>query len=93
VEGLPADPIIPVSVSLEERLTRYETDAEVEAELKSIGTTSALPKITIAMRKMLKLGSFFTTGTDEVRQWTVREGTKAPDAAGVSKFYHFPSFI
>jgi len=83
VEGLPADPIIPVSVSLEERLTRYETDAEVEAELKAIGTTSALPKITIAMRKMLKLGSFFTTGTDEVRQWTIREGTKAPQAAGV----------
>lgn len=82
-EGLPADPIIPVSVSFEERLTRYETDAEVEAECKAVGATSALPKITIAMRKMLKLGSFFTTGTDEVRQWTLREGTKAPQAAGI----------
>jgi obg-like ATPase 1 len=27
--------------------------------------------------------SFFTTGTDEVRQWTIRKGTKAPQAAGV----------
>ena len=35
------------------------------------------------MRKMLDLGSFFTTGTDEVRQWTIRNGTKAPQAAGV----------
>ena len=32
---------------------------------------------------MLDLGSFFTTGTDEVRQWTIRKGTKAPQAAGV----------
>ena len=32
---------------------------------------------------MLNLGSFFTTGTDEVRQWTIRKGTKAPQAAGV----------
>jgi len=83
VEGLPADPIIPVSVSFEERLTRFETDAEVAEECKTVGATSALPKITIAMRKMLKLGSFFTTGTDEVRQWTLREGTKAPQAAGI----------
>ena len=35
------------------------------------------------MRKSLNLGSFFTTGTDEVRQWTIRNGTKAPQAAGV----------
>jgi len=35
------------------------------------------------MRKVLNLGSFFTTGTDEVRQWTIRNGTKAPQAAGV----------
>lgn len=35
------------------------------------------------MRKALNLGSFFTTGTDEVRQWTIRNGTKAPQAAGV----------
>jgi obg-like ATPase 1 len=35
------------------------------------------------MRKALALGSFFTTGADEVRQWTIRMGTKAPQAAGV----------
>jgi len=35
------------------------------------------------MRTALNLGSFFTTGTDEVRQWTIRNGTKAPQAAGV----------
>lgn len=32
--------------------------------------------------KNLKLNHFFTAGADEVRCWTVREGTKAPQAAG-----------
>lgn len=55
----------------------------MEEECKTLGTKSALPKIITTMRKMLDLGSFFTTGTDEVRQWTIRNGTKAPQAAGV----------
>ncbi len=32
---------------------------------------------------MLGLKSFFTVGEDEVRAWTIKEGTAAPDAAGV----------
>lgn len=72
-----------MSVSFEERLTRFETEAEAEEECKKLGTRSALPKIITTMRKQLNLGSFFTTGTDEVRQWTIRNGTKAPQAAGV----------
>jgi obg-like ATPase 1 len=77
------DPIIPLSISFEERLTRFETDEEAEKECKSLGTKSALPKIIVTMRNALNLGSFFTTGADEVRQWTIRKGTKAPQAAGV----------
>ena len=79
----PGEPILPISISLEERLSRFETDAEVEEECKKIGGKSALPKAITTMRKALNLGSFFTTGTDEVRQWTIRNGTKAPQAAGV----------
>ena len=82
-EHATGDPIIPISVSFEERLTRFESEAEADEECKKIGTKSALPKIVITMRKALNLGSFFTTGTDEVRQWTLRNGTKAPQAAGV----------
>ncbi|KAI9712942.1 MAG: Obg-like ATPase [Chrysothrix sp. TS-e1954] len=78
-----SDPIIPVSVSLEERLTRLPDDAAVASELKTLGTTSAIPKLITTMRKSLNLQSFFTTGEDEVRQWTIRKGTKAPQAAGV----------
>lgn len=77
------DPILPISVSFEERLTRYETDEEVAEECKKLGTKSALPKIIVTMRQALNLASFFTTGTDEVRQWTIRKGIKAPQAAGV----------
>lgn len=76
------DPVIPISVQLEERLA-VMSDAEMAEELKTIGTKSALPKVVTTMRKALNLGSFFTTGPDEVRQWTLRNGTKAPKAAGV----------
>lgn len=82
-EHAAGDVIIPISVSFEERLTRFETEEEAEKECKALGTKSALPKIVQTMRKELNLGAFFTTGADEVRQWTVRNGTKAPQAAGV----------
>ena len=77
------DPIIPISVAFEERLAAFETEAEAAEECKNLGTKSALPKVIVTMRQALDLGSFFTTGTDEVRQWTIRKGTKAPQAAGV----------
>ena len=64
-------------------MTRFEDEKEAEEECKKLGTKSALPKIITTMRQTLNLGSFFTTGTDEVRLWTIRKGTKAPQAAGV----------
>lgn len=82
-EHAAGDPILPVSVCFEERLTQFETEAEAAEECKKIGVESSIPKIVTQMRKVLNLGSFFTTGTDEVRQWTIRNGTKAPQAAGV----------
>lgn len=82
-ENSPGDLIIPVSVSLEERLAQMETDEERKEELEKLGTQSALPKIITTMRNALNLISFFTCGPDEVREWTIRKGTKAPQAAGV----------
>lgn len=82
-EHAQGDPVIPISVAYEERLTRFETEAESLEEQKNVGTESVIPKLVVTMRKVLNLGSFFTTGTDEVRQWTLRNGTKAPQAAGV----------
>lgn len=81
--GSDKDPIIPVSVAYESRLAGIESESEVAAEQEKAGAKSALPKIITTMRKSMNLGSFFTTGADEVRQWTIRNGTKAPAAAGV----------
>ncbi|KAI1641076.1 putative GTP-binding protein [Biscogniauxia mediterranea] len=82
-ENAAGDPILPISVAFEERLTQFETEEAAAEECKKLGIESALPKIITTMRKAMNLGSFFTTGTDEVRQWTIRLGTKAPQAAGV----------
>ena len=81
-ENSPGDTIIPVSVAFEDRLTRM-TEDEVKEECEKLGVKSAIGKLVTNMRKEMNLGSFFTTGTDEVRQWTIRNGTKAPQAAGV----------
>ncbi|RKP24060.1 hypothetical protein SYNPS1DRAFT_23846, partial [Syncephalis pseudoplumigaleata] len=51
-----------------------------EAEL---GTASILPKVIVSGYQSLQLIYFFTGGPDEVRAWTVRRNTKAPQAAGV----------
>lgn len=78
------DIIVPLSVSFEERLSQMETDEERAEEEKNVGATSVLPKLITLMRSKLNLISFFTAGEKtEVREWTIREGTKAPQAAGV----------
>ncbi|KZT59172.1 GTP-binding protein YchF [Calocera cornea HHB12733] len=81
-EHNPGDPLIPFSVALEERLAALSPEEKKEEE-KKIGATSALPKITTAGYSSLHLIRYFTCGPDEVRAWTIREGTKAPQAAGV----------
>ncbi|KAN0120887.1 P-loop containing nucleoside triphosphate hydrolase protein [Russula decolorans] len=78
----PGDPLIPFSVALEERLAPLSAEEKAEEE-KNIGTTSALGKITQAGYISLDLIRYFTCGPDEVRAWTIRKGTKAPQAAGV----------
>ncbi|CAD1809880.1 Obg-like ATPase 1 [Candida parapsilosis] len=78
----PGDLIVPVSVSLEEKLAGMGSDEEREAYCKEIGAQSALPKIIVAMRQKLDLISFFTGGPDEVREWTIRKWYTAPQAAG-----------
>lgn len=42
-----------------------------------------IPKIIKTGYEVLNLIHFFTCGKDEVRCWTIRKGTKAPQAAGV----------
>ncbi|CAL9735955.1 obg-like ATPase homolog [Monosporozyma servazzii] len=44
---------------------------------------SVLPKIIQEMKSMLQLINFYTCGPLEVRQWNIRNGTTAHEAAGV----------
>ncbi|KAG8213161.1 P-loop containing nucleoside triphosphate hydrolase protein [Butyriboletus roseoflavus] len=76
----PGDPLIPFSVSLEERLSALSEEEKAAAQ---DGAQSALGKITQAGYASLDLIRYFTCGPDEVRAWTIRRGTKAPQAAGV----------
>ncbi|KAI3379790.1 hypothetical protein SNEBB_011033 [Seison nebaliae] len=43
---------------------------------------SVLKRIILSGQKALRLIYFFTVGKDEVKCWNIREGTKAPQAAG-----------
>ena len=81
-ENNPGDLLIPFSVAFEQRLEDMGEE-EAKEEEKKVGATSALGKITTAGYASLNLIRFFTCGPDEVRAWTIREGTKAPQAAGV----------
>ena len=45
-------------------------------------TQSGLDKLIVASYRLLGLISFLTAGPEEVRAWTIRKGTKAPQAAG-----------
>ena len=74
---------IPVSALIEEELTKV-TPEERKEYLESLGTTlSGLDKITNAAYHILGLRTFFTTGVDEVRAWTFKEGMTAPECAGI----------
>jgi len=74
--------VIVVCAKLEEELAELEDD-EKAAFLADLGIEQAgLDKLITASYALLDLISFITTGEDETRAWTIRRGTKAPQAAG-----------
>jgi len=74
--------IIPYSVAFEKKLFEASPE-EKEKILKETGADSALGKIIREGYHALDLIHYFTSGEDEVKCWTIRRGTKAPQAAGV----------
>lgn len=77
------DPLIPFSGVLEHRLSTIDETERSQYLQENSGISSALPKIILAGYNALQLIYYFTAGADEVRAWTIRLGTKAPQAAGV----------
>lgn len=77
-------PIIPYSAIFENKLAELPDDAAREKYIKDSGASkSMLDKIIQTGYHALRLIHFFTCGEDEVKCWTIRAGTKAPQAAGV----------
>ncbi len=59
-------------------------ETEQKAYLEAIGLTEpGLSRVIRAGYELLHLITFFTAGPKEARAWTVEQGTKAPQAAGV----------
>lgn len=74
-EKSPGDPLIPFSGEFELQVLEDNNKA-------AASDASALSKIILSGYRSLHLHNFFTAGADEVRAWTIRKGTKAPQAAG-----------
>ncbi len=74
--------VIPLCVKLEEELSTLDKEDKIEM-LNELGLSeSGLDKVIKASYKLLGLMSFLTAGEPEVRAWTIKIGTKAPQAAG-----------
>ena len=74
--------VVPLCVKIEEELSSLEGDEKKEM-LDAMGLDeSGLDKVIKASYDLLGLMSFLTAGKKEVRAWTIKKGTKAPQAAG-----------
>lgn len=59
-------------------------ESELGDEVKELGVAqTGLEKLIVAAYDVLGLQSFLTAGEIEARAWTIKKGTKAPQAAGV----------
>ena len=74
--------VIPLCVKIEEELSSLDSEDKKEM-LEALGPAeSGLNKVIKASYNLLGLMSFLTAGEPEVRAWTIKKGTKAPEAAG-----------
>lgn len=75
--------VVPVCAKIEAEIAELEGE-EAQEFLADLGLEeSGLNRLIRAGYDLLGLMTFFTAGEPEVRCWTIRKGTKAPQAAGV----------
>ena len=71
-----------ICAQIEQELADLDEDEKKEY-LEDLGVeSSGLDKLVAASYSLLGLISFLTAGEDECRAWTIKKGTKAPQAAG-----------
>ncbi|NRB17422.1 MAG: redox-regulated ATPase YchF [Rhodobacteraceae bacterium] len=72
-----------ISAQIEEEISQLEPE-EAEMFLSEMGLAEAgLDRLIRAGYELLHLETYFTVGPKEARAWTIRNGTSAPQAAGV----------
>ena len=75
--------VVPVCAAIEAEISQLE-EAERAEFLKDLGLAEpGLNRVIRAGYELLGLQTYFTAGPKEVRAWTVRRGSTAPQAAGV----------
>lgn len=94
-EGRAAEPPSAFGVATKEAVRAVTVSAPIEAEISTLPpeeqrdfladlglSAPSIDRVTRASYDLLGLISFFTVGEDEVRAWTIRNGTRAREAAG-----------
>lgn len=74
--------VIPLCVKVEEELSGLDDNDKKEMLEMLELEESGLDKVIKKSYDLLGLMSFLTAGEPEVRAWTIKKGTKAPQAAG-----------
>lgn len=75
--------VIVISAKVESEIAELDGE-DRQMFLEELGLReSGLDRLIKAAYKLLGLITYFTAGVQEVRAWTIRRGTKAPQAAGV----------
>ena len=75
--------IIPICAKLEADIAELDDPEEKAMFMEELGVAeSGLDRLIKSSYALLGLISFLTAGTDECRAWTIKKGTKAPQAAG-----------
>lgn len=89
----PGTPQIAVCARLEAELAELSPE-EATQYLKDLGIEqSGLDQLISAGYQLLNLITFLTSGEQETRAWTIKQGTKAPEAAGVIHTDFIKGFI
>ncbi len=79
----PNEKIINICADIEDQLSGLDAE-EKESFMQEIGLNkTGLNKLIKEGYELLKLDTFFTSGPEESKAWTVRRNTPAPKAAGV----------
>lgn len=97
--------VLVIAAAIEADIAQLESFEDRQAFLSDLGLDeSGVSKLIKAAYRMLNLQTYFTAGEKEVRAWTIHQGMKAPEAAGVihtdfekgfirAEVIHYPDFI